>query len=65
MKTFSQWLNERITGIYPMGYGGLGLYPRAAIDPSNPYVDASIRNAKKEKKRKRRKKRKSKNLRSK
>jgi len=56
MKTFSQWLTERITGIYPLGYGGLGLYPRQAIEPGNPYVDASLKNAKKKKRRKKKKK---------
>lgn len=61
MKTFSQWLNERMTGIYPLGYGGLGLYPRAAIEPGNPYVDASLKNAKKSKKKKQSKKKKRRN----
>ena len=61
MKTFLQWMNERITGIYPLGYGGLGLYPKGAIEPGNPYVDASLKNANnkiKSKKKKRRKKKK-------
>lgn len=57
MKTFSKWLEDRITGIYPLGYKGLGLYPRQALEPGNPYVDASLKIAKKRKK-KRRKKRK-------
>jgi len=58
MKTFTQWLGERITGIYPLGYGGLGLYPRGALEPGNPYVDASLKNAKKKKKKKKSKKKK-------
>lgn len=56
MKTFSKWLTERITGIYPLGYGGLGLYPRQAIEPGNPYVDASLKISKKKKKKKKKKK---------
>jgi hypothetical protein len=60
MKTFSQWMSERITGIYPLGYDGLGLYPRAAKEPGNPYVDASLKHAKRRKRNKVRKKRKKK-----
>lgn len=56
MKTFSQWLEEKITGLYPLGYGGLGLYPRGAIEPGNPYVDASLKLAKKKKKKRKKKK---------
>jgi hypothetical protein len=60
MKTFSQWLTERITGIYPLGYGGLGLYPKQALQPGNPYVDASLKIAKKKNKKKGKKKKKKK-----
>lgn len=56
MKTFKKWLEDRITGLYPLGYGGLGLYHRSALEPGNPYVDASLKLAKKKKKRKKKKK---------
>jgi hypothetical protein len=62
MKSFQEWLKDKIgeglediTGVYPVGYGGIGNYPPLYGGQSNPYLAYSRKIAKKRKKRKKKK----------